>query len=495
VLLQIGATTGPNLMAFSHAVNYVAGSIGYLYRGLAVDVRSFGAKGDWNGTTGTDDTTAIRNASAFAQLASSMGTYGSDSPGVGYPASLCLPDGNYKISDDIVVTAPLHVQGVKAAEHSSGSRITQTNKDKDIFRIVPQASGMSFSMDRMVLRGTGVAGTGAFVNVARNGSAYCSSQRYTRCVFSNPPSGVSLILIGDDIHVDGCLFDVAHLGSEAGIQLGTNTANDYATQVRVTGCNFFSCRGRAMLIYQANNVLFTGNQVSQTLDPTKTQYVIDALNTAPVLVRGLNITGNTIRGGRMLLGLSSSATAENIAFTDNVCYECGGGAGETLDGFRFGGNVAGLTITGNTIQGSWDTRHVYSDTLTSAITAANISGNVFRNSGGTGRALDCAKTTGRIFGNTFVGYTTPSVSEKYTTGTITTGTINAGATYESTQTVNGALPGDEVRVRAGGAWPVLTGVVLTATVDAANTAKLRYSNVTGSNLAQSAHTFIVEVSR
>ena len=197
----------------------------------------------------------------------------------------------------------------------------------------------------------------------------------------------------------------------------------------------------------------------------------------------------------MLLGVSSSSTAENISFTNNNCYECGGGAGETLNGFTFGGNVTGLTITGNTIYGSWDTKNVYNDSASGAVTVANISGNVFRNAGGTGRALDCAKTSGRIVANSFSGYTTPSVSEKFTTSTITTGNIAAAATYESTHTVNGALAGDQVTVRASGAWPALTGVVVTAAVESSNTAKVRYSNVTPSTINQTAHTLILEVSR
>jgi len=424
-----------------------------------------------------------------------MGTYGSDSPGIGYPATVYFPDGNYKITDNIPVTAPLHIQGAKAAEHSSGSRITQTDEDKDIFTITPQASGMSFSMDRMVLRSTGSSGTGVHVNIGRSGTAYCNSQRYTRCVFSNPPSGVSMVLIGDDIHVDGCLFDVSTNGAAAGIQLGTNTTSDKATQFRITGCNFFACTGRAVLFYQVDNALITGCQVSQTLDPTKTQYVFDGITTSPVRVKGVNITGNTIRGGRTLLGISSSSTAQNISFTNNVGYECGGGAGETLNGISLGGNVAGWTFTGNNISGSWDTKHVYSDSAASAVTVANISGNVFRNAGGPGRALDCAKTSGRIFGNSFDGYTTPSVSEKFTTSTITTGNIAAAATYESTHTVNGALAGDQVTVRASGAWPALTGIVVTAAVESSNTAKVRYSNVTPSTINQTAHTLILEVSR
>jgi hypothetical protein len=499
VLTQLASSltelVGAALVGFNVIRGYAFGSVAYFLRGQPIDVRHFGAKGDFNGTTGTDDTTAIRAAMTFAQLASNMGTFGSDSPGVGYPASLYFPDGNYKISDNLPVTEPLHIQGAKAGEHSSGARITQTNPNKDIFSITPQASGSSFSIDRMVLRGPGTSGTGVHVNVGRSGAAYCNSQRYTNSVFSQPPSGVSMVLMGDDIHVDHCLFDVATLGSMAGIQLGTNTTGDKATQVRITGTNFFACTGRALLVYNAENVLFGKNQVSQTLDPTKTQYVIDALNTAPVLVRGLNITGNNIRGGRMLLGISSSTTAENIAFTDNVCYECGGGAGETLDGFRFGGAIAGLNISGNIIKGSWDTKSVYSDALTSAVSSAVITGNVFINGGGTGRALDCAKTSGRIYGNDFTGYTTPSVSEKFTTGTITPGSIAGAATFTSSQTVNGAVVGDKVEFRATGAWPALTGVVMTGVVDAANTAKIRYSNVTGSSISQTAHTLIVEVTR
>lgn len=47
---------------FSGQTNYAANTIGWAATGLEVDPRWFGAKGDWNGTTGTDDTAAIQAA-------------------------------------------------------------------------------------------------------------------------------------------------------------------------------------------------------------------------------------------------------------------------------------------------------------------------------------------------------------------------------------------------------------------------------------------------
>lgn len=480
---------------FDPRATYRPKGLGYFMKGLVVDVRAFGALGNWNGNEGEDDSQAIEDACAFAQQASNMMTHGSHSPSAGFPAVLYFPDGNYKVSRSFTITAPLHIQGAKSAEYSSGSRITQTNPNSDIFRIVPQGSGSSFSMDRMVLRGNGLAGSGTLVTVT-HGAAYCNSQRYTNCVFGQPPSGLSLLGIGDDIHIDGCLFDVSMHGSAGAIQLGSNTKDDFATNVRITNNNFYACTSRCVLIYQVNNVLFAGNQVTQTLDPTKTAYVIDAINSAPAQVRGLNITGNSIRGGRTLLGVSASGVAEHIAFTNNVCYECGGGAGETLDAIQLAGVVSDVTISGNTIRGQWDTRQVYSDSLAQRVSNATITGNTIVNGGGVGRALECGKTSGRVATNTVSGYIVPSVSEVFGSGTVSPGTIAPGSAAEVSLSVAGALPGDDVRWRsAGGSWPLSDGVVVNGYVASPGSVRLRFSNPTSNAISQPALALLVEVSR
>lgn len=56
------AADGAGLSGFDGTKNYAAKTIGWAANGLEVDPRWFGFKGDWNGTTGTDDTTALQAA-------------------------------------------------------------------------------------------------------------------------------------------------------------------------------------------------------------------------------------------------------------------------------------------------------------------------------------------------------------------------------------------------------------------------------------------------
>lgn len=54
-------TQGAGLLGFNGALNYAVGTIGYKEK-LRVDVEDYGAVPDWNGSTGTDNTTAIQAA-------------------------------------------------------------------------------------------------------------------------------------------------------------------------------------------------------------------------------------------------------------------------------------------------------------------------------------------------------------------------------------------------------------------------------------------------
>lgn len=60
-----------------------------------VSVKDFGAKGDWNGTTGADDTTAIQNAiNSIPQ-----------------GGTVHIPKGNYKITSDLIIPNGIVLQG------------------------------------------------------------------------------------------------------------------------------------------------------------------------------------------------------------------------------------------------------------------------------------------------------------------------------------------------------------------------------------------------
>lgn len=63
---------------------------------IATNVKSFGAKGDWNGTTGTDDTQAFLNAIAYVNTKK---------------LKLLIPEGIYKITGDVIFPENVEFKG------------------------------------------------------------------------------------------------------------------------------------------------------------------------------------------------------------------------------------------------------------------------------------------------------------------------------------------------------------------------------------------------
>jgi hypothetical protein len=168
----------------------------------------------------------------------------------------------------------------------------------------------------------------------------------------------------------------------------------------------------------------------------------------------------------------------------------GAGAGATLSGIELNGTCSNVSIGHNNLSGNFDTKNFYNDdNVTGTVTGANISGNTFVNNGGTGAALKCANTRGVIASNTFVGFTSPSVSEKVTTSgsAINPGSIASGATFIASFTVTGAIVGDTVIVTpAGGTYPLVPGLELKGIVSSPGAVQVLVRNGTAGPLTPAA---------
>lgn len=454
-----------------------------------VSVKQFGAKGDYNGTTGTDDTAAIQACINWVQANTNTGTYNSYSPSVG-TGVVYFPQGSYKITAPLVVTTKVCILGEGQTEFSYGSRITQTVVNQDGFQIAPSAGSTSFSMENIVLRSNAGVGTGHLVNMVRTGGGTVNSQRYKNCTFAQPQA-MALYTAGDDIVIENCLLDVSGQSGNC-FQFGTATMP--ATNVRVIGGDYFNATNSVIRLINIAGLTISGVTMTQPNGTTKTPYFIDGQTTTPTLAQDITVVGCTLRGPRTVVGI---AGATNLTFTGNTVAEGGIGTGETFHMLQFGGASVNVNITGNTLRGSYYTANFYNDSNCSSITGV-IGSNSFQNDGGAGDALSCTKFTGRILPNFYAGFVNRQMGEKRATSgaPVNPGTITTGSTFGFALTVTGATPGDTVNIGTiSNAWIAQTGIDVRAFVNAANTVRVEYRNVTAGSLTVAAHDLTCEVTR
>lgn len=455
-----------------------------------VSVKQFGAKGNYTGAaiTGQDDTAAIQACINWVQANTNSPTYQSYSPSVG-TGVVYFPQGSYGVSAPLVVTVKLCILGEGQTEYTYGSRLTQTVANADLFQISASAGSTSFSIENMVLRHNTAAGTGHLVNMVRSGGGTVNSQRYVNCTFAQP-AAKSLYLAGDDIVIKNCLFDVSTVSGDA-IQLGTSTMP--ASNVRIEGCDFFNVTNSCLKLVNIEGLVWLGNTVSQPNTTTKTLRVFDAISTAPTLATNISISGGVIKGPRVLFGGNN---VTNLVISGLTVVQGGIGTGEVNHMLTFTGNCS-VNISGNYFRGTYDTANFYNDSG-----ALNVfgfmGGNAFANDGGAGDALSCAKFVGNITRSNYNGFTNRQVGEKRATSgsPVNPGSITAGSTFSYSLTVPSATFGDTVNVGTiSNAWLAQTGVDVRAFINAANTVRVEYRNVTGGVINVPAHDIWVEVTR
>lgn len=434
-----------------------------------------GARGD----NSHDDTAAQNGAVTYVQSTYDPVTYASASPANG-PSSLFYPAGYYRTTGTIFVTKKVAFKGDGPAEFSSGSRIVQFAPASDLYKVTPIAQGMSVSFEGMTLIGVGT-GAGHLINVEK-GLAACNSQRYYSMVFGTPPALAMNLQAGDDIIIDNCLFDVS---AQSAIALGTGSAANAVSNVRISNTAFFAVNQRCILAYNIDGLQIVGAQVYPS-GSGRTNWFIDGYNTLPYKIKDVSVLGGNFKSVDCLVNATG---VSNLKIENTSCSSFGAGAGATRSGIELTGTCVGVSITGNTFSGSFDTRNFYNDSAAN-VTQANITGNTFINNGGTGPALVCGNTHGVIANNTFVGFSIASVSESVTTtgGAVSPGVINALSKWDYTATVMGARQGDRVEFGTVDTnWPVPIGVEVQAFVSAPNTVTISYRNVTANPIGVPAH--------
>lgn len=455
-----------------------------------LSVMQFGAKLDYTGTAGTDDTIAFRNCALVAQQSSAPAFYNSNSPRNG-SCTMYQPAGQAKLTDSILVTRKMHIEGEGQSELSSGSRINMTVANKHTFYVAPIAQGMSFSIEKITLS-SNIGGTGNLVNVIRT-TAACNSQRYVAVTWATPQLLDANIECGDDIQFINNLWDGA---SGSAISLGSNkSALHVVSNAQITGGDFFHIPTSCILAYNLNGLTIGGGlKVSHEVG-FRTQRFIDALNTTPTMVKNITI-GNASLDSVDCLIQAQAISGLNVTGTNNS--NAGLGASATMSYFELYGACDTICLGSNNITGNFGTHNVYNDTG-ATVTKAAIVGNQFAATGGTAQALSCAGTQGTIQANGFTGFATPSVSEQfYTTGNaISPGTIAAASHFIYSLTLNGARQGDKVTLTPSSlVWPTPDGIVEKAYVSVAGTTiAIKEINGTAAGIAVPAHDFGIMVTR
>lgn len=436
-------------------------------REYAVSVMDFGATGDGE----TDDTAAIQAAIDFVESTVDMATHSSNSPAAG-PQTLFFPAGLYLVTDALVITKSMSIVGDGHSEYSSGARIQQQTSAKDIFRVEAIAQGASVSWTDLTLRANGGGGTGgALINITKPTlGGQSNSCRIVGCTFGTPQTLAIKVQRGDDLIIENCLFDVSALQA---IGLGTSTAADVVTNVRISNCDFYDISQQAILVYNVDGLVIEGNTV---FSHTSTASFVDAANTLPYQIKNVTISNNTFKRVKVI---AYATAVQGFVVSGNSGDELGGGSGATTSLLEFTGTCAGIIINGNRFSGNVDAQYFYDDTG-ATVTEAVITSNSFKATGGTAAALRANNTGGSIGMNTFTGFAANCIGHRWATTSsgVAPGVVALGASSTVNITVAGVLQGDIVHFEPSStSWIAPDGFVVTAYVSASNQISLKYTNV------------------
>jgi hypothetical protein len=209
-----------------------------------VNVKDYGAKGDWNASThtGTDDT------AAFVAAIAAAATIG----------RIYVPNGVYKISDELSLPSGITIEGASTGYAAGKSRIYQATAGKAVFLIGEQRWGIKIS--DLWLSGTDVFGTYAAgsYGIKMQGGYPNSSFRmmFSNLLFTGFERGISAVsLVGewqiDSILVQRCTFNE----NKYGIWLQSQNADYWRIDASVFMGAF---GGDGVRIARGGNIHMTG---------------------------------------------------------------------------------------------------------------------------------------------------------------------------------------------------------------------------------------------
>lgn len=383
----------------------------------------FGAKGNFDGSSGADDTDAIQAAIEYAESAVSIDTTTGIYNG---PNKLYFPPGRYKIGGNLVVNKRIAMVGDEGPEFSQGSRLCHTGPG-DLLRFSPVGGGLSFSIEKLTFKQEYFgADPGHLINVEypTSGPGY-NSWRIEKCCFANNLVA-AIRAAGNDVRIIGNTFDVT---TAECIQLGGLNANDACTDVIIANNDFFNVVLRCILAYRTYGLNVHGNVVTQPNDSSKTYSFVDSVDSVAPMFKRVNIHGNTMAGVRRILGVHNG---KDVRFAGNVCTDSGMGTGETLDAILLD-DCDGFVMEGNIIRGQYDSKSMFR--AGAASSKVLIGPNNWINDGGAGACMEVAGMTGRIDpANQFIAFTREvNATDYYALGYIMRRSTNLtyGATVEA----------------------------------------------------------------
>lgn len=398
----VTAGMGYNLVAITRTAAEVSVGVtptNYLYQ--PGDVRRYGAGMNYNGSTGTDDTTAWQNAILVAQASSDPATYASNSPASG-TCKVFAPSGLSKITSELVITKKIAIEGEGAAEFSSGTRLIQMSVNSHLFRVAPIAQGMSLSISNLTMRGAG-SGNGDLLLIQRT-TANCNSVRLVNLVFGTPSRFGLNIEAGDDILIDRPLFDAS---SGSVIALGTATAAKQVTNCIIDKPVFFDVPTNAILAYNVNGLTINNPHVYPATTGHQAQF-INASDTLPYLVQNVKINGGVMQNVDCLFVVN--ATGVTGLSVDGVVAS---GIASTRSWVELNGTCTRVTWNGGSISGAFSTKNAYNDDG-ATVTGLNISGVSMTATSGSAAAIKCLNATGKIGTNTYTGWALNVQATDYT---------------------------------------------------------------------------------
>lgn len=438
-----------------------------------------GAVGDGK----TLDTGAIQEAVAEVERNTRFEIDGSSTPFLG-PGELVWPQGVFLVDDAIVITRSLRLRGEGQAEFSSGARIQQQRKGKDLFRVEPIAQGCSVGLSNLSLRANGGGATGgALLRVSAAAAGHCNSIRIENVVFGTPQTYAVNIERGDDVLISGCLFDVS--GAQC-VRLGAAAPGHRVSNARIVDSYFFAIAQTCIEAADVDGLIARGNNLVTNTTTRTFLYTPEKAKRC----RNIVVQGNTLRNVDCFVDVTG---VEGVVIDANIGDALGAGVSPRRAIIQCAGTCSGVVVTGNRLTGE-ATKGFYND-ATATVTDAVIVGNSFAATGAASAALHAANTQGRIADNHIGGTARNSVGHRWTTlnDALIPGKIAVGTAATISLPVVGARPGDSVIIdQIGSVLP--DGIVMSARADS-ETMTIRYANITNHPIWVGAHGVSAMVTR